>query len=148
MDTLAPTGSYLTPSLRHATAGDAMRPRVLTCTPDTPLITVAQRMSGEHVHALVVLPARHDGDGHPMAWAVLTDRDLLHHADRAEELTAGEIASSQLLEVRPDAPLSDVARRMSEQGMSHALVTDPATGRPVGVVSTLDIAGIVGWGRA
>jgi hypothetical protein len=26
-------------------------------------------------------------------------------------------------------------------------VVEPRTGRPVGVVSTLDIAGILGWGR-
>jgi CBS domain-containing protein len=148
MDTLAPTGSYLTPSLRHATAGDAMRPLVLSCTPETPLVTVAQRMSGEHVHALVVLSSPLGVDGRRTPWGVLTDRDLLRHAERAEELTAGDVASPQLLEVLRDDALARVARQMSEHGMSHALVTDPATGRPVGVVSTLDIAGIVGWGRA
>lgn len=147
METLAPTGSYLTPSFQHATAGDAMRPWVLSCTPETPLITAAQRMSGEHVHALVVLaPSAHRESRVP--WAVLTDRDLLRNADRAEELTAGEIASPQLLEVVPDDPLAEVAERMVAAGVTHALVADPRTGRPIGVVSTLDIAGIVGWGRA
>ncbi|HYI18184.1 MAG TPA: CBS domain-containing protein [Solirubrobacteraceae bacterium] len=81
-----PGGSYLSPSLQHATAADAMRPRVLTCTPDTPLITEAQRMAGEHVHALVVL--RHDDVAAGRAWAVLTDRDVLRHAEDAEAMTA------------------------------------------------------------
>ena len=58
MDVKAPMGSYITPSFEHATAADAMRPRVLTCTPETPLVTVAQRMAGEHVHALVVMRPR------------------------------------------------------------------------------------------
>ena len=31
-------------------------------------------------------------------------------------------------------------------GTSHAVVVEPRTGRPVGVLSTLDIAGILGWG--
>jgi CBS domain-containing protein len=146
MDTLAPTGSYLTPSFQHATAGDAMRPRVLSCTPDTPLITAAQRMSGEHVHALVVLAPRTHPDAR-VPWAVLTDRDLLRNADRAEELTAGDVASPQLLEVLPGDPLGEVAGRMVAEGVAHALVTDPRTRRPIGVVSTLDIAGIVAWGR-
>ena len=35
---------------------------------------------------------------------------------------------------------------MLEQGTSHAVVVEPGTGRPVGVLSTLDIAGILGWG--
>lgn len=49
-------GSYLTPRLEHATAGDAMRPRVLT------------------------------------------------HAERAGELTAGEIASIDSSRSRPPTP--------------------------------------------
>jgi hypothetical protein len=34
-----------------------------------------------------------------------------------------------------------------EQHTSHAIVVEPRTERPVGVLSTLDIAGILGWGR-
>ena len=35
---------------------------------------------------------------------------------------------------------------MLEHGTSHAVVVEPRTGRPIGVLSTLDIAGILGWG--
>ena len=55
MESTDPPGSYLTPSFEHARVADAMRPRVLTCDPETPLVTVAQRMASEHVHAIVVL---------------------------------------------------------------------------------------------
>ena len=146
MDVKIPGGSYLAPSLDHATAGDAMRPQVLTCTPDTPLITAAQRMAGEHIHALVVL--RHDDDDGGRAWAVLTDRDILHHAQDAETMTAGEAASEAILTAQPADRLTELARRMVRHAVSHALIVDPRTDRPVGVVSTLDIAGIIAWGRA
>ena len=147
MDVRIPGGSYLAPTLEHATAGDAMRPQVLTCTPDTPLITAAQRMAGEHIHALVVL--RHDGDDvGTHAWAVLTDRDILRHAEAAETMTAGDAASEAILTARPGDRLTELADRMVRHAVSHVLIVDPRTDRPVGVVSTLDIAGIIAWGRA
>jgi CBS domain-containing protein len=143
MDVTAPGGSYLTPSFDHASVGDAMRPWVLSCDPATPLVTVAQRMAGEHVHAIIVL-ADH-GDRRPVA--VVTDRTLLGAADRVDELTAGDVAAEPLLTAQAGEPLADASRRMAEHGATHAVVIDERTGRPIGVLSTLDIAGILGWGR-
>jgi hypothetical protein len=37
---------------------------------------------------------------------------------------------------------------VARAGVTHAVLTDAHSGRPVGMVSTLDIAGIIGWGRA
>jgi CBS domain-containing protein len=146
MDVPAPLGSYLTPSFEHARVGDAMRPGVLTCGRATPLVTVAQRMASEHVHAIVVLA---DGDGRdPRPFRVVTDADVLRAADRIDDLTAGEAATAAVLETNPDEPLREAAGRMARQGVTHMLVVDPRTGRPVAVLSTLDIAGILGWGRA
>jgi CBS domain-containing protein len=147
MDVSDPSGSYLTPNFEHARVADAMRPRVLTCDPETPLVTVAQRMSSEHVHAIVVLEAVGPGgksDRRP--WAVVTDRDVLGSAADIADRTAGDVASGEVLHASPDERLSDVAERMFEHGTSHAVVVEPRTGSPVGVLSTLDIAGIVGWG--
>jgi CBS domain-containing protein len=148
MDVTAPTGSYLAPSLAHATAADAMRPRVLVCSPETPLVTAAQRMAAEHIHALVVLRDRADDAGERRPWAVLTDRDLLRHAEAADCTTAGEAASEAVVVAEPADRLAEVAARMLRHGVSHAVIADPSSGRPVGMVSTLDIAGVVGWGRA
>ena len=145
MEVTAPLGSYLTPSFEHATVGDAMRPRVLTCDPATPLVTVAQMMAGEHVHAIVVIGGAGAVERRP--WAVVTDRDLLRVAARIDELTAGEAATGEILEAGADERLADAARRMAEHGVTHMLVVDDRNGRPVGVLSTLDIAGILGWGR-
>ena len=148
MDVTDPSGSYLTPNFEHARVADAMRPRVLTCDPETALVTVAQRMASEHVHAIVVLLETVDPDGKSdrRPWAVVTDRDILGSAAVIADRTAGDVATGEVLLAHPDEPLPDVAERMFEHGTSHAVVVEPRTGRPVGVLSTLDIAGIVGWG--
>ena len=124
-----------------------MRPRVLTCDPGTLLVTVAQRMASEHVHAIVVLLETVDpeadrtpslGGGHrPRRPA---QRGLHRRPDR------GRGRDGRGPPRPPDERLPDVAQRMLEHGTSHAVVVEPRTGRPVGVLSTLDIAGILGWG--
>ena len=148
MDDTDTSGSYLTPSFEHALVADAMTPRVLTCDPDTLLVSVAKRMATEHVHAIVVLLETVDPDGQVdrRPWAVVTDHDVLRSASRVADRTAGEAATGEVLLARPDEPLPDVAERMLEHGTSHAVVVEPRTGRPVGVLSTLDIAGILAWG--
>jgi CBS domain-containing protein len=45
-------------------------------------------------------------------------------------------------------PLRDAGDLMLTHGVSHLIVVDPATQRPTGVLSTLDIAGILAWGEA
>jgi CBS domain-containing protein len=149
MDVTDPSGSYLTPSFDHARVGDAMRPRVLTCDPETLLVTVAQQMATEHVHAIVVLLETVDPDGETnrRPWAVVTDHDVMRSAAVIAGRTAGDVATGEVLLTQPDERLPDVAQRMLEHGTSHAVVVEPRTGRPVGVLSTLDIAGILGWGR-
>jgi CBS domain-containing protein len=141
-------GSYFTPSFEHARVADAMSPRVLTCEPGTLLMAVAQRMASEHVHAIVVLPEavepEPESDRRP--WAVITDQDILRSADSIAGRTAGDVATGEVFLANPDERLPDVAQRMLEHGTSHAVVTEPRTGRPIGVLSTLDIAGILGWG--
>ena len=136
METLAYTGSYLTPSFEHARVGDAMRPRVLTCEPQTTMAIVVLR---ETVDAAGAVGRR--------AWGILTDRDVLRCAAVIDDRTAEDIASGSVLLVHPDDRLADVAERMLEQNTSHAVVVEPRTDRPVGVLSTLDIAGVLGWGR-
>jgi CBS domain-containing protein len=145
MKTTAPSTGYLAPSFAHASVGDAMRPWVLTCDPATPLVTVAQRMAGEHVHAIVVLSA---GDGQRTLMGVVSDVDLLRNASRVDELTAADVADPEILQVHADERLSEVAERMSGHGVTHVLVVDPASRRPIGVLSSLDVARVLAWGRA
>jgi CBS domain-containing protein len=138
----AQAGSYLTPSFEHARVSDAMRPRVLTCDAADPLVEVVRGMTSDHVHAIVV---RTGGD--PASWGIVTDRDVLRCAGRLEDLTAGDAASSEPQTVVADEPLADAARAMARHDTSHAVVLDAPGGRPIGMLSTLDIAGILAWGR-
>ena len=64
-----------------------------------------------------------------------------------DDRTAGNVASGGVLLVHPDDRRMDVAERMLDEHTSHAIVVEQRTDRPVGVLSTLDIAGILGWGR-
>ena len=142
IDIPAFAGSYLTPSFEHARAADAMHPRLLTCTASEPLVDVARRMANAHVHAVVVL-----ADDPQYAWAIVTDRDVLRCAERIEDLRAGDAPGSEPLTVAHDAPLADAAKAMVEHGSSHAVVVDAKTHTPIGMLSSLDIAGILAWGR-
>ena len=55
-------------------------------------------------------------------------------------------ATAEPLAVGADEPLARVARLMSEHHTSHVLVLSTASGRPAGVLSTLDIAALAGRG--
>ncbi|HSI80997.1 MAG TPA: CBS domain-containing protein [Solirubrobacterales bacterium] len=135
-----PGGSYRTLSFERATAGDAMRAGVITCPPEASLRQVARIMATEHIHSVIV----RDRD----TWMVLTDTDLLRAAGvDLDAATAGEVATAELPEVGAADPLERAAQLMADRRTTHALVTGES-GRPVGVLSTLDIAGILAWGRA
>lgn len=136
-------GSYRTPSYEHATVADAMRPGVISCLAETSARTLAQIMAQEHVHSVVV-------DRGERGWGVVNDLDLVRAAGGDFELIiAGEIAAaSDLPTVSPEDRLDQAGRLMVEHGVTHMLVVDPGSQRPMGVLSTLDIAGTLAWGRA
>ena len=130
-------GSYLTPSLEKAIVGDAMRAGVMSCEPDLPAATVARMMATHHIHAVVVEGIHRDPvHGERLTWGVVSDVDLLRAARAATEPVT----------VEPSLPLVDALRLMEEHETTHLIVADG--GRPVGVLSTLDIAGVLAWGRA
>ena len=141
-------GSYLTQSFENATVADAMRTGVLSCPPDVPANTVARMMATNHIHSVVVEGVHEDAiHGERLAWSVVSDMDLLRAA-RADfdELTAGEIAITEPVTVEPSCSLDEAVRLMAEHDTAHLIVAD--RGRPVGILSTLDIAGVLAWGRA
>jgi CBS domain-containing protein len=139
-------GSYRTPAFEHARVGDAMHPGVVSCTPDTPLRMVAQIMAQRHIHSVVVVDLdESEADG----WAVVTDVDVLGAASGDLDLqTAGGVAATELPTIAVDEALSRAAQLMAEHEVTHMIVVDAARGSAVGVVSSLDIAGVLAWGRA
>ena len=138
-------GSYVTPAIEHATVKDAMRPQVLTCPPDAPLRDIARTMASEHVHSVIVSGA---GAG-DREWGIVSDMDLMRAArEDVDERTASWAAASQFLSVSPEESLERALQMMVDHDVTHIVVVDPAADRPVGVLSTLDVAGLLAWGRA
>jgi CBS domain-containing protein len=141
-------GSYLMPDFEKATVSDAMRAGVMSCAPDASATMVARMMATHHIHAVVVEGIRDDAvGGERLVWGVVSDMDLLRAARAgAEGVTAREMAATEPVTVEPSASLDDAARLMEEHDVSHLVVVDRS--RPIGVLSTLDVAGVVAWGRS
>jgi CBS domain-containing protein len=141
-------GSYLMPSLEHATVSDAMHPGILACEPDASLTEVAQTMVMHHVHCLAVVGISHE-EPRCGVWSVISDLDLVRagiHAGEAQ--SAGTIAQQPLVTVEPSLPLREAGELMLRHTVSHLVVVEPGTQRPIGVLSTADIAGVLAWGEA
>jgi len=138
-------GSYVTPSIEHAAVRDAMRPEVLTCPPDAPLRDVARTMASEHVHSVIVSAAGTGG----REWGIVSDMDLMRAArEDLDERKASWAAASEFLSVSPDESLERALQMMIEHDVTHLVVVDPTADKAVGVLSTLDVAGVLAWGRA
>lgn len=141
-------GSYLTQSLEHATVSDAMHPGILSCEPDATLTDVAQMMATHHVHCVAVVGISHEKP-ECFVWGIVSDLDVVKAGiEDGADVTARALATEPIVVVEPGMPLRDAARQMLARGVSHVIVTDPAAQRPVGVLSTLDVAGVLAWGEA
>lgn len=144
-----PAGSYLTPSLEHATVADAMHPGVMAANPDATVQELARMLAGHHVHCVAVIGlSRGGGLGESLSWGIVTDVDVVAGALADDTRTAAQIARHPIVDVEPAMPLVAAAKLMVEKGVSHVLVVDPTTQHAVGVLSTLDIAGLIAWGEA
>jgi CBS domain-containing protein len=126
-------------TFENATVADSMTHGMITCAPETPLRAVAQLMATFSVHSVFVFEDRED-DGEAQPWGIVSDLDLVA-AGRlgVDRRTAGTSAVTPIVTVPLDAPLVQAADLMAQHGVAHLAVTD-AHERPIGVVSTLDIA--------
>lgn len=141
-------GSYLTPAYENARVHDAMRVGVFTCPPETSLRDVARMMASYHVHCVVVTDMDPEGESE-RPWGVVSDLDLVRASGPdATDRTAGDTAATELVTVAADDTLAHAAQLMIEHETSHLLVVRRDTERPVGVLSSMDIAGVLAWGEA
>jgi crotonyl-CoA carboxylase/reductase len=125
--------------LEETRVRDAMHEGVLSCSADTPLSAVAELMAGRGVHCVVVTEADDLG-----VWGVISDLDLVAAAGvrDLDAQSAGGSAATPALAIRPDDTLRRAAQMMTEHAVAHLLVVDQS-GRPVGVLSTLDVARVL-----
>jgi CBS domain-containing protein len=130
--------------LAEVPVGEAMHPGTFMCPPETPLRAVARIMTAYRVHCVVVLADVEQTDDERGLWGVVSDIDLAQAAGGdLDERTAGGTAATPLVTVSADETLERAAQLMSEYQTAHLVVVD-AAGRPAGVLSTLDLARVIG----
>ena len=125
--------------LEQALVADFMHAGVLACAPETSLPDVAKMMVRHRIHCVVVLGDAGDDAQH---WGVVTDLDLaeMAAAGSIDERTAGDCAVGPTVVVHPGDTLRHAAQLLADNGVAHALVARARPARPLGVLSTLDIA--------
>jgi CBS domain-containing protein len=140
--------SFRAPRLSQARVADAMHPGVLRCSPDTPLREAARMMVTHKVHSVVV--EQPPALGARPSWTLLSDLDLVAASleDDLDGRMAGDATGGRAITIGEAEPLHAAARLMLEHGTAHLLVLGSATGRPAGVLSSLDIAGLAAWAEA
>lgn len=126
------------PATAHFYVSDAMHHGVLTCSRDASLARVAELMATHRVHCVVVTDDGQDGGS---LWGLVSDLDLVAAASvrDLEHQSAGATAATKALTISPKVTLQRAAQLMTEHGTAHLVVVDPER-RPVGILSTLDVA--------
>jgi len=131
-----------------ATVGDAMSHGVISCPAETPLRVVACMMATFGVHAIFVFEHADEREEEPRLWAVVSDLDLVAATQLdLDTLTAGATAVTPLVSVAADSSIGEAGSLMAQYGIAHLAVTDPDSRRPIGVISTLDIARAIAAGH-
>lgn len=152
----------------HLTAGDVMQTRILTVADTAPLSEVERvlcenRISGcpvvdqsgrivgvvslrDLVERYVEDPGsrpRHGRSFYEMPAEEVTDPDDDAYEPTEEPPESEEIArdvmTAEIYHVTTEATLPDVARKMVSHKIHRVLVTDAATGRPAGIVTTMGV---------
>ncbi len=129
-------------ALDRVRVGEAMHPGVIFCMPPTPLSTIARIMADRRMHSVVVSDL--DMPIWTRRWGVVSDVDLLRAIERkSSSQTAGDIAQGEARTVGVDETLSSAAHVMWEHGVTHLVAVEDEGRRAVGVISSLDIAGVL-----
>ncbi len=126
--------------LENTSVEDMMSRGVFSCPLETPLRTVAEMMAAHRVHCIVGFGDVTEDD--TQIWGLISDLDLINVAayEGLEGRAAGGVASTEVVTIFPGDSLLKAARLMSDHRITHLLVLDEGADRPVGVLSTLDLA--------
>ena len=117
------------------TVKELMTPYPVVVDTATPLAQCARLMDDRDIGALGVME-----EGHLIG--VLTDRDIVIRAiaqDRdPRTLTAGDLASGDVVAVSIDAPVEEAERRMLERAVRRLFIV-AEDGRPLGILTVDDL---------
>ena len=137
-----------TTKVRDRSVADVPVERVMhagfvSCALETPLTAVARLMARHRVHCIVGFGDATEGD--TSLWGVVSDVDVVAALAAGDQaLTAGEIAATEIVTVLPHDSVRHAAELMRDHGVSHVLVVDRRSDRPLGILSSLDIAALMG----
>ena len=119
--------------------GSVCRRPACTAPRDLTLVEAAEQMDRQGVGSLVVTE-----DGQPLG--ILTDRDIalqiVAHGLDAAATTVVEIASTPVVSLREELPISQASDRMRTHGLRRVPVID-AQGRVVGIVCADDLVRLI-----
>ena len=134
------TTSY--PALGSLRVIDAMHPALITCSPDSSLRTIARMMATYRVHAILLTAHGEEELAGGSQWGIVSDADLLRATESGDidELQARTLAAQPVVTIASSEALSNAAQLMVEREVSHLIVLESRSARPIGVVSTLDVA--------
>jgi CBS domain-containing protein len=119
-----------------------MHAGVVSCPPDASFSELARVMSDHRVHAVAVADLGH---GRPWGtWHIVSDMDLVAAVAAGQQPSARELAGPEAATVSAEEGLARAAALMAEHGVSHLVVLHEASGYPVGILSTLDVASAYG----
>jgi CBS domain-containing protein len=123
--------------------GAVMHHGVINIPPQSTLEEAAREMAHNRVHCVVVDGLARGADSHEqLVWGILSDLDLMRAVAAGRlDVSAGELAASEIVTVDPQDTIEHVAQLMAEHDNTHMVVVSPDTGRPAGVISSLDVAG-------
>lgn len=131
-------------ALDRSTVADVMHHGIVTCDVDSPLTAVARMMAAHRIHCVVVRNEAAAWTERPGAglWGVVSDLDLVRILVTEGGLlgrTAGQSATTPAVVVGAGDPVRRAAELMADREVTHLVVVDHAA-KPVGVLSTLDVA--------
>ena len=127
--------------LDHVTVAQAMHAGVVAVSPYATARELAALMAEHRIHAVVTAGLAHDpGAARHLELRVLTTLDIIAATRAAgSDQRVADLDTGEPVTVAAGQTMADAARLMTERGADHLLVLD-ASGRPAGMVSTLDVA--------
>ena len=142
MTTQPPIRPRCAEGLASLRVGRIMREGLVSCDAGEDVRAVARTMARHGIHSVVVNGiARRDHAGTPLEWGIVSSLDLVRGLLPAPtDRLAGELAATGIATVWPSDSVADAARLMAELDVAHLVVVAPETGRPLGMLSTLDVA--------
>ena len=129
-------------AIQSLAVGDVMHRGVINAPPQATVTELALQMAESRVHCVVVEGlARRSDLQEELVWGIVSDLDLMKAlAAGRVELSAGEIAATEIVTVEDSDPVEQAVELMAAHDCTHLVVVATRTGEPVGVISSLDVA--------